>query len=138
MKNLFWVAVLILPLNLSAAEGVSMTPGQWEMTMTMNMSMMPNPQTKTESVCIEDPEFTPEDFNLEQDTPCDLSEIDVDGDTMSWSVECPAPGGSMNGSWVFTSHGDTVEGTGEMTAEMGGMSMEMDRAWEGRHVGDCD
>jgi hypothetical protein len=138
MKKYIWIAVLLLPGIVFAADGVQMTPGKWEMTMTMEMSMMNNPQTKTEEVCIEDEEFTPEDFNMEQDTPCDLSDIEVDGDTMRWSVNCPAPNGSMTGSWEFTSQGDTVEGSGEMSAQMGGMSMDMDMSWTGAHVGDCD
>lgn len=138
MKNLLLITILLLPGLAVAADGVQMTPGKWEMTMTMKLSMMPNPQTKTETVCIEDEEFTPEDFNLEQDTPCELSEIEVDGDTMRWSVNCPAPTGSMTGSWEFTSHGDTVTGTGEMSAQMANMSIDMNMDWAGKHIGDCD
>ena len=139
MQKLIWITILLMLSGpTQAAEGVQMTPGMWEMTMTINMSMMPEPQTKTQMECIEEEEFTPQDFNNAQKSPCELSDIEVDGNTMSWGVSCPGPSGSMTGNWVFTSDGDTVEGTGEMKANMGGKPVEMNMDWTGKHVGDCD
>jgi hypothetical protein len=131
------LAVLLAPAIATADETVTMTPGMWEMTMTMKMSMMAQEQTKVENVCIEKDQFDPHDFNMEQDSPCDLSEISSKGNTVSWSVSCPTPGGSMAGGWEFTSHGDTVEGTGQMSAKMGEMAIDMDMDWTGKHTGDC-
>ena len=139
MQKLIWITALLLQSGFAlAAVGVQMTPGSWEMTMTMKMSVMPNPQTKTQLVCIEDEEFTPQDFNNTQKSPCELSDIEVDGNTMSWGVSCPGQSGNMTGNWVFTSNGDSVEGSGEMTADMGGKPVEMNMEWTGKHVGDCD
>ena len=136
--NKLLVALLLFPGFVGAAEGVPMTPGMWEMTMTMEMSMMSKSQTKTQMVCIEEDEFDPHNFNMEQKNPCDISEVEIDSNTVSWAVSCPGPAGSMTGSWVFNSNGDSVTGTGEMKVEMNGMSIEMNMDWVGTLVGDCD
>ena len=47
----------------SFAEGLSIEPGQWDMTMIMTMSMMPTPQTTTVSECMTEDELSPENFN---------------------------------------------------------------------------
>jgi hypothetical protein len=139
VKKVILVVVLMLISGMGvAAEGVPITPGMWEMTMTMKMSMMEKTQTKTQMECIEEEEFDPHNFNMEQKNPCDIDQVKIDGNTVSWAVSCPSPTGSMTGSWLFTSNGDSVTGTGEMAAKMGAMSFDMNMDWVGKRVGDCD
>lgn len=128
---------LVLPC-MALAEGVAVNPGRWEMSMTMNMPMMPAPQVRTETECVEETELNPEDFQMEGDSPCAVGDIDVDGDTVRWTLQCPSEMGSMSGEWSFTSSGDSMHGEGSMTADMGGQKMELTMSWEGRRVGDCD
>jgi hypothetical protein len=133
------IGMLICCTSVSFAEGVAVEPGKWEMTMTMEMSMLPAPQTRTSTECIEQDELSPEDFNMDEDSPCNISDMVIDGNTVSWAINCPGPtGGEMTGSWSFTSHGDSITGEGSMTAEMAGQSMEFKMNWGGKRVGDCE
>ena len=136
-QTLLAVLVLVCSVNVFA-EGVPMTPGKWEMTMTMEMSMLPAPQVKTHTECIEESELDPDTFKMDANSPCDLSDVEIDGNTMRWSISCPGPAGDMKGDWEFTSEGDSVTGTGAMRGDMGGIALEMNMTWEGTRLGDCD
>jgi hypothetical protein len=143
IRTLTTLAGLLLA-STAIAEGVSVNPGKWEMTMTMEMEtdldlpvQMP-PQTHTSTECIEQEELGPDDFEMEEDSPCEFGEVSIDGNTVSWSVTCPGPAGSMTGNWSFTSHGDTITGQGSMSGDMGGQSMDFSMTWGGRRIGDCD
>ena len=138
IHRLFFFAGILFA-GTALAEGVSVNPGKWEMTMTMQMSMMPAPQTKTTTECIEKDELGPAEFHMEEDSPCDFSDVVVDDDTVSWNVNCPGPaGGDMKGEWSFTSLGDTITGSGSMSAEMAGQTMDFNMEWDGKRVGECD
>jgi hypothetical protein len=121
------------------AQGVSITPGQWEMTSTMTMTMLPTPQTFTVTECVEESELSPEHFNMDKENPCNFSNVEMGGDTARWSIECPSEGGpAMKGQWEFTSHGETLSGNGSMTANYGGQEMGFTMTWEGKRIGDCE
>jgi hypothetical protein len=139
MNYRFFIPGLLLISSAGAlADGVPMTPGKWEMKTTMEMSMFPAPQVRTFTECIEETELKPENFNMEEDSPCDMADIEIDGNTVRWSISCPGAMGNMTGNWEFTSAGDSVIGTGSMSADMGGMAMEMKMNWEGERLGDCE
>jgi len=130
--------VMMFFADMANAKGVSIDPGMWEMTMTMTMTMMPQPQTTTEMECIEENEINPEDFNMDEDNPCDITDMVIDGRTARWSINCPTEAGMvMKGQWEFTSKGDSIAGSGSMTAEIAGQEMGFDMTWEGKRVGDC-
>jgi len=121
------------------AAGVAIQPGKWEMTSTMTMTMMNQPQTNTVQQCIEEDELDPEKFNMDQDNPCKISDIEIDGNTARWSIVCPTQGGmTMDGSWQFTSYGDSISGSGSMSSEMSGQTFGFDMTWSGKRIGDCD
>ena len=123
----------------ASAEGVSIHPGMWEMTSTMTMSMMPQPQTNTVSECIEEDEISPESFNMDEANPCSITEVVINGSTARWSISCPMQGGQlMEGQWEFTSNGDSISGSGNMSTEFSGQTMAFDMTWKGHRVGDCE
>lgn len=121
-----------------SAKGVAVTPGLWEMSMSMNMPMMPVPQERSYTECVQETEIDPEKFQMDQETPCDVNDMVVDGKTISWSLSCPGPMGTTEGQWSFTSEGDSMHGNGAMTAEMGGQNMEFTMSWKGKRIGDCE
>ena len=128
----------ILFAGASSAAGVSIEPGQWEMTSTMTMTMMPDPQTTTTMECIVEDELNPETFNMDKDNPCNITEVTIDGDTARWLISCPTEGGpTMEGQWEITSHGDSLTGTGSMITEFSGQKMRFNMSWEGKRIGDC-
>jgi len=121
------------------AAGVSIQPGQWEMTSTMTMTIMPQPQINTVHECIEENEISPDNFNMDQDNPCDITDVMVEGNTARWSINCPTESGMvMEGQWEFTSLGNSITGSGTMTTEFSGQKMGFDMTWEGKRVGDCE
>ena len=123
----------------ATAAGVSINPGQWEMTTTMTMTMMPQPKTTTLIQCLEDEELNPESFNMNEDQPCEISEVIFDGNNASWSINCPTDNGmAMQGLWEFTSSGDSISGSGSMSADFGGQKVGFDMNWEGKRIGDCE
>ena len=122
----------------SNAQGVSIDPGLWEMTTTMTMTMMPQPQTTTIKECIEESELSPESFDMDEDNPCTISAVTIDDNSARWSINCPTEGGpAMEGEWEFTSKGDSISGSGTMTADFAGQKMGFDMTWEGKRIGDC-
>ncbi len=128
----------ILLAGTSNAAGVAINPGQWEMTSTMTMSMMPQPQTTTVLECIEENTLNPEDFNMDKDSPCMITDVTVEGNTTRWSINCPTEGGPvMSGKWEVTSNGDSLSGKGTMSTEFSGQKMGFNMTWEGKRVGDC-
>jgi len=121
------------------AAGVSIQPGQWEMTSTMTMTIMPQPQVNTVHECIEENEISPDNFNMDQDNPCDITDVMVEGNTARWSISCPTEAGMvMEGQWEFTSLGNSITGSGTMTTEFSGQKMGFDMTWEGKRIGDCE
>ena len=124
----------------SNAQGIDIDPGQWDMTSSMAMAMtgmsIP-PQTFTVSECITEEELSPDHFNMDEDNPCNISNVDIDGNTAKWSISCPSDGGNMEGQWEITSHGDSISGNGTMTANFGGREMDFNMTWEGKRTGDC-
>ena len=121
------------------AEGLSIEPGQWEMTMTMTMSMMPQPQTTTVSECMTEDVLNPENFNMDKDNPCEITDVNFEGDTANWSINCPTEGGPpMEGHWKMTSNGDSLNGNGSMAANFSGQEMSFTMNWNGKRVGDCE
>ena len=134
---LTFVAMMLFA-SISNAEGVPIDPGLWEMTSTMTMTMMPQPQTTTETECIEESEMDPEDFNMDEENPCNITDVIVNGDTARWSISCPTGSGmSMEGNWEITSRGDSITGSGSMTAEIAGQEMGFNMNWNGKRIGDC-
>jgi len=139
LRITFSFLVLALFANVSYAKGVPIDPGMWEMTTTMTMSMMPQPQTTVDTECIEESEMNPADFNMDEENPCNITDVSVDGDTARWSISCPTEGGMvMEGQWEFTSHGDSITGKGTMTTEMAGQKMGFDMTWTGKRTGACN
>jgi len=121
------------------AAGVAIQPGMWEMTSTMTMTMLNQPQTNTVKECIEEDELNPENFNTDQDNPCTISDVEIDGKTARWAIRCPTDGGmTMDGTWEFTSYGDSISGSGSMSTEMSGQKFGFDMTWSGKRIGDCD
>jgi len=139
LRSILSCLTILLFAGTASADGIPIDPGMWEMTSTMTMSMMPAPQTNTVKECIEEDLLNPEQFNMDEESPCDVTDVQVNGNLASWSIVCPTEGGpAMEGKWEITSHGDTLTGKGQMTAEFSGQKMGFDMAWEGKRLGDCE
>ncbi|MBT8075759.1 MAG: DUF3617 domain-containing protein [Gammaproteobacteria bacterium] len=137
-KLLLIMCTMIFIAGNAAADGIPVKPGKWEMTSTMTMTMMPQPQTNTVTECIKTDHIDPESFNMDEENPCSIEDVSIDGDTLAWSIVCPTPAGQMDGQWEMTSNGDSLSGRGTMSAEISGQKMGFDMTWSGKRIGDCD
>ena len=83
----------LLSVSFAHADGVSLEPGLWEMRFSMTMPMLSDPQERTFTDCVEETTFDPEDFQMDEGSGCSTSSPEVDGGTISWSMECSGPMG---------------------------------------------
>jgi len=139
MNRLHFLLVVSLGFPLAGqAEGIPIEPGLWEMTSTMSMPMLPQPRVNTVTECVKNSEISMDDFNTgDMDPGCTFKPAQVDGNTMSWSFDCPVEGGSSHGEWQATSNGDSVTGDGLISMSLQGQTMEMKMSWEGKRIGEC-
>lgn len=139
-SSVFFIAfVSVFFVNTSLAGGLSVEPGLWEMNATMTMSMMPQPQTTTTTECIKEDVLDPETFNMDEENPCEITDMNTDSNSARWNISCPTEGGmTMEGAWEVTSTGDTLKGKGKMSTEFSGQKMGFDMVWDGKRIGDCE
>ncbi|MFP4036958.1 MAG: DUF3617 domain-containing protein [Desulfobacteraceae bacterium] len=65
---------------------------------------------------------------------CEIRDVRITGDTVSWTMQCNTGQGEMNGEGSITHNGDTFEGT--IKTSMSGM--EMTQHLQGRRIGECE
>ncbi len=120
-----------------ADDSVSIEPGLWEVSTTMTSSMFPQPRVQTQQECIKDSQISPQDLTPSDGGECSMTETNVSGNTLSWSMTCNTPGGAMNGQGSFESKGNSGSGDMKMNMTVEGQSFSMDMIWKGRRVGSC-
>ena len=137
VKKLFLMGfVFSVTLSLGIAfAGPNLNPGKWEITTQTEMVGMPMkvpPQTHTQ--CVSEEDLVPQSEGASKE--CQVSDIEVSGDTISWKIVCSGQGGAMEGTGRITYSGDQMEGTMDMVIKGGGMQIK--NKITGRRVGDCD
>jgi hypothetical protein len=111
-----------------------MKPGKWEITTQMDMPGMQMP-ARTFTKCI-----TKEDVaNVEsaiprgqRDSSCKFSDVKVEGNTVSWKMNCEER--HMSGDGKVTYDNDAYTGETHVKSERGDMTIKN----SGRRVGECD
>jgi hypothetical protein len=134
------LAVMIIA-SLSPAGSVSAEPnmqdGMWEITMKTEMPGMPMeiPPMKF-SQCLTKKDLVPQKKEPNED--CKMTDMKVDGNTVSWAVKCRMKDGTMDGSGKVTYKGSGFDGV--MKAVMNSKDtgrMEVTQRMSGRRIGDC-
>ena len=120
-----------------AADSISIEPGLWEVSTIMTSPMFPQPRTETLQECMEDSQISPETIAPSDNGECTISDSNVSGNTLSWSMQCNTPGGAMTGQGSFESKGDSGSGNMQMNMDIQGQSMSMQMEWKGRRIGSC-
>jgi hypothetical protein len=121
-----------------ALAAPDINPGLWEITAEIEMSgvpgmegMTPPPQTYTQ--CLTEEDLVPRDEAASQD--CEITDVEEDGDTVSWRISCSGEGRMEGSGWV-TYTGDSMEG--ETEASMPDAGMQVTTRMSGYRIGDCD
>jgi hypothetical protein len=132
-KAVLLACVLALALPLVANAG-PMKAGKWQVTVETDMPGMPMkmpPVTMTQCVTKEQAE-NPEPPKMNKDDDCKVSDYKVDGNVVTWSVECKKQ--DLTGTGKITFSGDSYEGLTKL--KMG--DTEMTQKFTGQYLGACD
>ena len=129
------VCTLILALGLPvlAADTPSVKPGKWQMSMQMEMPNMPfkiPPVKMTHCVTAEDMKTAVPADSKNKD--CKMSDPQVDGNTVRWTVECPKQ--KMKGDGEITYTGESMTGAMKMVTD----GQETNVKYTGKWLGNCD
>ncbi len=111
-----------------------MKPGKWEVTMQMDMpGMQMPPRTFTKCVTKEDAakveNAIPRGRN---DSECKLSDVNVDGNSVRWKINCEAR--QTTGEGKITYENDAYVGQLHMKTP----DHEMTVKYTGKRLGECD
>jgi hypothetical protein len=123
------------------AAGPNFKAGEWEMTHHMEVVGAPfamPPMTTRKTACLTDKNYVPDSSQPGQE--CKVSDHQVHGDTVSWTLQCRTPEGTIDGKGKVTYHGDRYDGS--MDAKMtstGNPAQPIHYRYtmEGRRIGPC-
>lgn len=128
-------AVLVVPFAAGAAE-LELNPGLWETTMTRTNPMTGEPTTETNTECVKETSFNPSDM-MQDAQGCELVKDELNGDTLTYRMECDMQGTQATVDGMFQTDGQTGKGNMDMQMSMGEMDMTMKMDWTAKRVGDC-
>jgi hypothetical protein len=141
------VVVGLMVAGAAQAEPVDMNPGEWQITTTVKIEGMPAgspmpsqlpPQVVERCLTQEDLVPKPEQQAQQQ---CKITEQEVIGDTVKWTMTCDAPEGGAKGSGTgtITYSRETLKGAFIMKTQVPGMGeMTMSSKIEGKRLGPCE
>lgn len=116
---------------------VDLQEGLWEITTVMKMPGMPMqmPPVKT-TQCITQADLVPQTQQPDQpDQQCDIANMTVNGNTVSYDMVCAAQGNTMKAHSSITYEKNRMQG--KMTATMEPSNMTMSYTLSGKRIGDC-
>ena len=114
------------------AEAQNMKEGLWQITMTIEMPGMPMqmpPQTYTH--CLTKKDMVPQKEEPNQE--CRMVKRDIEGDTVTWVMECKTSEGTAVFNGKVTYKGDSFEGIIKMKQS----GMEITQNLKGKWIGEC-
>jgi len=136
--SLIFALLLISPSF--AGSTPDMKEGLWEITITSTMEMpgmsMPMPPQKY-TQCITKKDCVPK--NTQEGERCEDMDATVEGNTVSWNINCTTSEGTTRGKGKITYNGNTYEGVMNMTfSNKDGSSGKMTNTMNGRWIGNCN
>lgn len=136
-RSLAVVAPMLFALSITAdAAGLAINPGLWETTMTRSNSLTGEETTETTTRCVKETEFDPSDM-VQNGQGCELVENNLDGDMLTFRMECNMQGSEAAVDGMFQTDGQTGMGKMDMTMGMGEIKMTMNMNWTSTRLGDC-
>ena len=67
---------------------------------------------------------------------CQVIDQTIDGNVVTWQVNCESEGGTMDSQGTITYHGDSFEGT--VVTKGSQMPSAMTQKMTGKHIGACN
>jgi hypothetical protein len=134
---------VLLSAGLAYAEGseppfLAIAPGEWKFELETMLAAATEPQRTTRSQCIETDRLDPTRFVLgEGGTGCEITDVQVEGKSMTWSQACVQGRGLSNGKAEAKVEGDSASGKMEMTIMLGAHPIPMITTWTAKRIGEC-
>ncbi|MEN8178757.1 MAG: DUF3617 family protein [Pseudomonadota bacterium] len=129
--------LLVLFSAATAVLALDFQPGKWQITSKVEMPGMPVPMPPvTVTQCMTEQEPVP--AKSAQGQACEVSEMNTQGNTVSWKMKCSDPSGGSEGSGHITYHGDTFSGSIETKVGGTGGGMVVTTQLSGKRLGNCD
>ena len=135
-KYLIFAKLLCVTPIVSMGAELSINPGLWETTMTRTSPMTTQSITETRTECVKETKFDPGKL-LQDAQGCALIDDDLNGDTLSFRMECNMQRAKASVEGTFTTDGQTGSGDMDMKVNAGGMNMTMNMNWTATRLGDC-
>ncbi|HUP63275.1 MAG TPA: DUF3617 domain-containing protein [Thermoanaerobaculia bacterium] len=134
MRKLTLVALALLAVALPAVAQNPQKPGNWKITMEMEMEGMPFKMPPfTTTVCLTEEDLKDPNKAVPNDpkSKCTVSDYKIDGNTVTWTVDCPKQKTKGNGEITFTD--ESYSGWMKMTVEDNVMKTK----YSGKWLGEC-
>jgi len=135
LKKLFFASMILLTaISISFAGSVpNMKAGLWEITIKTEMPGMEMPPMK-HTQCLTKKDFVPQGPQ-QPGQECKIIDVKVDGNTVTWAIQCTTQGGKMKGTGKTTYSGNSFKGT--MVMSMPQANMNITTHMSGKRIGDC-
>ncbi len=119
-----------------SADSLPLNPGLWESTTTNFNPMTGQRESESNIECKEENNFDPESMT-EQGSGCEITRSVLDGDTLEFTMLCKMDIGEMTMNGIYTSDGDSADGTMEVEASFGGQVFNSIGTYSAKRIGDC-
>ena len=130
-------AVFVYLITVSAAMAIDMNDGKWEITSQAEMPGMPiqMPATTT-TQCLTKSQPAPAPPQMP--AGCKIPDFKINGNTVTWSVDCKQQDPPMVSKGTITYRGDSFEGVveNEMVGKEGKMNVTVHM--KGKRIGPCN
>lgn len=133
------ITALLFALPASVWAAPNLQDGLWEITsrievqgMPMAMQMAPVKHT----ACLTQKDAVPQ--KAEKDQQCKILNNHIDGNTVSWSMECREKGQVVTSSGKVTYAGTSFSGSSQTTIEQPGQGkVQINNPMSGKRIGNC-
>ncbi len=128
------LALAVLAMALPAAAEHPQKPGKWQIKMQMNMPSMPIKMPPvTFDVCVTEEDLQDPQKSVPTDpkNPCTISDYKIDGNTVTYTMDCPKQ--KMKGKGEITYTGESFTCIVDMTVQ----DQEMSATYAGTWKGEC-
>ena len=133
MKRVVMCAAVLLTVAGTALAAGPQKPGRWAIKMQMEMPGMPFKMPAiNHEVCLTEEDLKNPQKAVPNDpkSKCTVGDYKVDGDTVTWTVECPKDKTKGTGEITFTSE-DSYKGWMKMQVGEQEMTTTYSGAWKG-------
>jgi len=125
----------------ATAAGPDFKQGEWSVSYTMEVQGMPFPMppiTAKKVMCLDKDNYVPD--NSQQGQDCKVSDQKVNGNTVTWTMNCRAQERTIEGHGKITYKGDKYDGVMDaklISADGQGPAVGYKYAMHGQRQGAC-